>query len=156
MSGSGTAQPTSGARRPFALRLARVLWQLATDRTYRTVTWLRWQRPSGLFQPFNDTAEDRYPRIFAFVQAQLGGETAVHILSFGCSTGEEVFTLRRYFPRAIIKGIDINAANVAAARRRLASVPDPGLAFVRAGSTAGEPDAAYDAFSAWRCCITEA
>ncbi len=144
MTDSGTAQP-SNARRPFALRLARALRRLATDRVFRNATWLQWVRPTGLFQPFNDTVEDRYPKLFEFVQAQLGGDSAVHILSFGCSTGEEVFTLRRYFPRAAIKGIDINPVNVAAAGKRLAAAPDAGLSFVRAGSTAGEQDASYDA-----------
>lgn len=111
--------------------------------------WLYWLRPKAAFQPFNDTRPDRYPAIFKFVQATLasrsGNDGTLAILSFGCSTGEEVFTLRRYFPAARIKGIDINPANIAICERRLAEQGDAGIGFVRADSTRGEADGAYDA-----------
>lgn len=79
------------------------------------------------------------------MRAQLGADHAGNILSFGCSTGDEVFTLRRYFPRATIKGIDINAANIAVCRERLRGAPDAGISFETNGSTAGEANTAYDA-----------
>jgi 2-polyprenyl-3-methyl-5-hydroxy-6-metoxy-1,4-benzoquinol methylase len=79
------------------------------------------------------------------VQSELGANSDLKILSFGCSTGEEVFSLRRYFPRATIKGIDINRLNVASARRRLRGAPDKAITFETAGSCAGEPSASYDA-----------
>jgi len=104
----------------------------------------RWP-PTGAFQPFNDTAADRYPRLFQFVQSELGAGNALDILSFGCSTGEEVFTLRRYFPRAAIRGIDINPRNIAICRRRLRAAADAKLSFAIANSTRAEPAAAYDA-----------
>jgi 2-polyprenyl-3-methyl-5-hydroxy-6-metoxy-1,4-benzoquinol methylase len=107
--------------------------------------WLLWRQPAGAFQPFNDTAPDRYGRIFRFVQHRLGAQSQLRILSFGCSTGEEVFSLHRYFPLATIKGIDINAGNIAVARRRLRRDPDPLLSFETAAATAAEPRAAYDA-----------
>ncbi len=62
------------------------------------------------------------------------------IVSFGCSTGDEVFTLRRYFPDAAIKGVDINTACLAECRRRAAAAGDSGMTFTRADSLAGEPD----------------
>lgn len=102
-------------------------------------------RRAGEFQPARDTYADRYPRIFRFVQSELGAEARATLLSFGCSTGEEVFTLRGYFPNARIKGLDIAPANIAAARRRLDAAPDPALAFAVANSTESEPDEAYDA-----------
>jgi 2-polyprenyl-3-methyl-5-hydroxy-6-metoxy-1,4-benzoquinol methylase len=37
------------------------------------------------------------------------GGDAVRVLSFGCATGEEAFTLARYLPEAEIVGVDINA-----------------------------------------------
>lgn len=46
---------------------------------------------------------------------------AGHILSFGCSTGEEVESIRRRFPGAAIVGVEINARSRAIARRRLAA-----------------------------------
>lgn len=126
------------------VRVWRLLRQAVTDRAYRHVLWLHWTRPAGLFQPFNDTRPDRYPVIFSRVQRELG-ERAADILSFGCSTGEEVFTLRRYFPQARIKGIDINRANIAMAERRLAAAPDAGISFAVASSTQGEAAGAWDA-----------
>jgi 2-polyprenyl-3-methyl-5-hydroxy-6-metoxy-1,4-benzoquinol methylase len=107
--------------------------------------WLLWRRSAGTFQPFNDTAPDRYPRIFRFVQEKLGAQSELRILSFGCSTGDEVFSLRRYFPRAAIKGIDINPGNIVVARQRLQRNKDDLLSFAIADSTAAEPASTYDA-----------
>lgn len=136
-------------RRPqFLLRAARGLWRLATDRIYRNVKWLYFFRPEGTFQPFNDTLDDRYPDIFAFVQAELGSASKISILSYGCSVGDEVFSLRRYFPRATIKGLDINPANIAVCRRRLKTRRDRGIAFATAHSVSAEPSASYDAIFA--------
>jgi hypothetical protein len=39
----------------------------------------------------------------------LEGNPQPRILSFGCSTGDEVFSLGNYIPRAAIVGVDINA-----------------------------------------------
>lgn len=47
-----------------------------------------------LFQPYNDTSLDRYPAIFRFLQGELAAIEEPRVLSFGCSTGEEVFSLR--------------------------------------------------------------
>ena len=110
--------------------------------------WLYWTRPKAVFQPFNDTRPDRYPVIFLGVQAALEAPAAndrpLAILSFGCSTGEEVFSLRRYFPAARIKGIDINPANIAIANKRLAEQGDGGMSFTVADSTRGEAAGEYD------------
>lgn len=132
-------------RPPFPARAIRRLWRLSTDRLYRNIMWLYFVRPKGAFQPFNDTEPNRYPGIFGFAQSELGAASDVRILSFGCSTGEEVFSLRRYFPCAVIKGLDINPGNIAACRRRLRQSPDPAISFATAKSTAAEPSAAYDA-----------
>ena len=109
------------------------------------MAWLRLTRPRGLFQPNNDTKPDRYPEIFRFVQSQLGADREVRMLSYGCSTGDEVFSLRGYFPRAAIKGIDINRLNIASCRQRLRRTSDAGISFAVAGSTTGEPSASHDA-----------
>lgn len=102
-------------------------------------------RRAGAFQPVSLTSMDRYPHIFRFVQETLGGSGAVALLSFGCSTGEEVFTLRNYFPKARIKGLDVAPENIRIARRRLRTAPDEGLHFEVAASTAGEAADTYDA-----------
>lgn len=46
---------------------------------------------------------DRYPACKNY----FNGKQDLKILSYGCSTGEEVLTLRRYFPTAQIIGTDI-------------------------------------------------
>lgn len=130
----------------LVIRALRKLWRMAIDPPFRHVTWFHLMRPKGVFQPVNDTSADRYPGIFSFVQSQLGADSALNILSVGCSTGEEVFSLRHYFPKAAaIKGIDINAGNIAVSRRRLKQAPDSAISFATAGSTRAEPEAAYDA-----------
>lgn len=61
------------------------------------------------------TLINRYPNIFGILREMmaarhgpdLGGET-LRILSFGCSTGAEVLSVRAYFPDAEILGCDIN------------------------------------------------
>jgi SAM-dependent methyltransferase len=143
------SEPSPGTKRPaFAVRAARSLWRLVFDRSYRNLMWLRLLPPTGAFQPFNDTRADRYPKIFRFVQSALGTSSKIRILSYGCSTGEEVFSLRNYFPHAAIRGIDINAANIAVCRRRLKEKPDAAISFEFASSTEAEPAAAYDAIFA--------
>jgi hypothetical protein len=46
------------------------------------------------------------------------GATLPAILSFGCSTGEECFSIREYFPYARIFGTDIDRLNISIAKRR--------------------------------------
>jgi len=119
------------------------------DARARNLALLTLERPQGLFQPEPTTGADRYPGIFGYVRDRLGADASARLLSFGCSSGEEIFTLRRYFPRAQIKGIDINRRNIAAARRQLRrGGGDAGLVFETAASAAAEADGVYDAIFA--------
>jgi SAM-dependent methyltransferase len=88
---------------------------------------------------------DRYPQIFQFARDQLEDRSDVRLLSFGCSTGEEVFSLRRYFPAAQIRGLDINPLNVAACLRGRRRAGDARMSFAVAGSVEDEPSGSYDA-----------
>jgi 2-polyprenyl-3-methyl-5-hydroxy-6-metoxy-1,4-benzoquinol methylase len=140
--------PPESTGEPNGNRLRRravAAWRFATDPSYRQMLRLLWRPRSGVFQPFNETQPDRYPAIFKFVQGQLGADSELAILSFGCSTGEEVFSLCRYFPRASVKGIDANRGNIAVAQRRLRAAPDAKLSFACGTSASGEPSAFYDA-----------
>lgn len=69
----------------------------------------------GWHQGPNRTSLNRYPEIFAAAAALL--PNALKILSFGCSTGEECFTLSEYFPAALIIGTDINPLNLWKAKK---------------------------------------
>ena len=98
-----------------------------------------------LMQPSTVTREERHPALFDAVAAALVDVPSPRILSFGCSTGEEVFTLARRFPHGWVRGIDINPVCIAEARARLAEGPDDRISFALAGSAAGEAADSYDA-----------
>jgi SAM-dependent methyltransferase len=97
------------------------------------------------FQPYAYTLPDRYPWLFDFAAERLDGIAAPRLLSFGCSRGDEVFSLARRLPRAAIKGIDIDPKNIAACRARLDSSQAHRIAFEVASNTRGEPSGHYDA-----------
>jgi len=106
---------------------------------------MRATRPANLFQPSVETYADRYPEIFAFARRELGDGPELALLSFGCSTGEEVFSLRRSFAQAQIRGLDINPLSIATARLRRRRAGDPRMSFAVAGSLQAEPAGGYDA-----------
>jgi SAM-dependent methyltransferase len=94
------------------------------------------------FQPYPHTLPDRYPWLFDFAAAALESVAPPRLLSFGCSRGEEVFSLARRFPDAAIKGLDIDPGNIAACRAKSGVER---LSFEIASNTRGEPAGHYDA-----------
>ncbi|AVS76280.1 class I SAM-dependent methyltransferase [Acidovorax cattleyae] len=132
-------------RRLQAMTGLRLLYRALRSREGRGYAWLRITSPEPLFQDYGTTSADRYPSLFGFVQESLSGTAAPRLLSFGCSTGEEAASLRRYFPDGLITGLDIHPGHIATCCQRLRTRPDPGMRFRVAGSTAAEADAAYDA-----------
>ena len=132
-------------KRSAPYRFAGFLYKFVTDPDYRSVALLRLEKPNNLFQPYLNTWPDRYPPLFTFAREKLGLDPQARILSFGCSTGDEVFTLRQYLPQAFIKGVDINRRSIAMCRTQLDRSPDPKISFEVAGSTSGEETAYYDA-----------
>lgn len=61
-----------------------------------------------LAQPFQlsqETRENRFPKVFLLAKKLYPSPKT--ILSFGCSTGMECFTLSNYFPQSYILGYDI-------------------------------------------------
>jgi SAM-dependent methyltransferase len=105
------------------------------------------RRVPGRFQPYNHTLPDRYPWIFQFLQDSLGDSQQLQLLSFGCSRGLEVFSLRNYFPGAALKGIDIDPANIAECLQRARSQPDVAgnMTFAVGANLSREPAESYDA-----------
>lgn len=128
-----------------ALRALRALRRLATEPRYAAALAMRLHPPRGTFQPDNDTRPDRYPVIFRRAAELLGDRAAPRVLSFGCSVGDELFALRRWFPAARITGLDINRVNVAICRGRVFRARDRRMRVAVASSTAGEATASYDA-----------
>jgi hypothetical protein len=124
-----------------ALVLAR---QLAAGGEPRQNAVARILRPDNLFQPQGTTAYGRYAEELAAAKAALTTSTP-DILSFGCSSGEELLTLRSWFPMSRIRGLDINPVAVHAARRLLRDRgEDTAISVGRAGDASGEPAEAYD------------
>lgn len=136
------------ARRLPGYWIARLFYHSLRSAKSRREMLLLLRPPQNLFQPFADTEIDRYPLIFRMVREQIGDGADRLILSFGCASGEEVFSLRRYFPQAAITGIDINPRNIALCRARQRHLGDQRMAFVVAGTTAAEASARYDAIFA--------
>ncbi|MBX3736121.1 MAG: class I SAM-dependent methyltransferase [Candidatus Didemnitutus sp.] len=134
-------------RRFRIYRALRFAWHFATDRVFRR-DYLRRLRPArGQFQFRSFTREERYPRIFAFLGERLAARADARVLSFGCATGEEAFSLRRRLPQAFIKGVDVNALDIAVAERRRAAEGAAGerMEFTCAADAAGESADSYDA-----------
>jgi hypothetical protein len=112
-------------RKGRAARVRRAFWA----RLYEEVMLLRgaegWARLSTrifhareIHQTAPFTWLDRYPELFDLTAKLAPGAT--RILSFGCSTGEELVSLRGRFPKAEIVGAEINARSRAIARDRVA------------------------------------
>jgi hypothetical protein len=125
-----------------ARRGRNAIWDIGNS-LYRRV-----RRPvPGEFQPYYYTLPDRYPWLFGFAATRIGSRPNLRILSFGCSRGEEVFSLRKYFPSAAVKGIDINPRNIARCLARARAERPANLTFEIAATTEREATRS----SAWRC-----
>lgn len=127
----------------LALRTPSYLWQFATDGFYRSTILNRLKRPGSLHLTCNYTKMDRYPEIFTLVKEHFGerAEGPLKLLSFGCSTGEEAFSLRAYFPEAEILGVDISEWNLkqASGRNR-----DPKIRFLFSDAETLAENGPYD------------
>lgn len=111
----------------------------------RSSALLMRRRPKGLFQPYGTTQEDRYPELFNSVRQIVADTSQTRILSFGCSTGEEVFSLARYFRHSHIHGVDIDANRIGhCLARRLREGQELRLSFACAGDVTQAATASYD------------
>ncbi len=129
-------------------RVARFFYRIVHGVESRNAALLLLWPPKGLYQPYGTTSNDRYPEFFKYAREQIGDGTDVRILSVGCSTGEEVFSLRRYFSQATILGLDINPFNIAVCRLRLLRSGHKRISFSVAGSTVAQANDSCDAIFA--------
>lgn len=100
---------------------------------------------AGRFQAYSHTLPDRYPWLFEFAKSHIGDGPRTRLLSFGCSRGDEVFSLRKYFPAAEIKGVDIDPRNIKQCLKRSRSEPVRGVTFALAATTENEQAMTFDA-----------
>lgn len=104
--------------------------------------WARIVGHRAIHQDTTLTWRDRYPALFAAARDLLGAQGAHRILSFGCAAGEEVLTLREYFPQARIVGAEINRAELAACRRLAV---DDDITFIHSTRATIDTQGPYDA-----------
>ena len=64
--------------------------------------------PNHVYQARGTTERNRRPQLFRAIQEIITDETNTKLLSFGCSTGEEVADLLFYLKKTHIYGTDIN------------------------------------------------
>ncbi len=76
--------------------------------SYRSQIINRHKYENQYHQFSNFTEPNRYPDLFEMAQQHFGQYENPKLLSFGCSTGEEVATLAQYLPKATLVGADIN------------------------------------------------
>jgi SAM-dependent methyltransferase len=117
----------------------------SVKRMIRKLRWRPRREIEGRFQAYNHTLPDRYPWLFEFTRSAVADTAATRLLSFGCSRGDEVFSLRKYFHVAALKGIDIDPRNIAVSRARLNPENSRDISFVAAADTNAETSGSYDA-----------
>jgi tRNA G46 methylase TrmB len=103
------------------------------------------QTLQGRFQAYNHTLPNRYPWLFAAAASHMSAVADPVLLSFGCSRGDEALSLRQYFPRASIKGIDVDPQNIAACSRRARLEGCSDMTFETACDTQAERSESYHA-----------
>jgi SAM-dependent methyltransferase len=79
-------------------------------------------RRRNVHQTYHSTQLDRYPQVYQSALEKCLTDKPT-ILSFGCSTGEELLDLTNYFPQGRIIGVDISDRVVRQARKRCANLP---------------------------------
>jgi len=85
------------------------LTKLLTNSPYRSIYITGRKFGTIYYQRSFFTQTNRYPELFRQSQLYFENLPIPEILSFGCSTGEEVFTIGEYLPNALVFGVDINA-----------------------------------------------
>lgn len=87
------------------------------DKEFRTIFYMKLFKSKRLQQTTPLTYMNRYPIIFSACADYFKEKEDIKILSYGCSTGEEVLTLRKYFPKATIVGAEINKHSLETCRK---------------------------------------
>lgn len=86
----------------------REIYHFVTKSTRRAEVFTAFKHGSKYFQRSTYTTLNRYPLLFNQCRLLLQDVKQPALLSYGCSTGEEVISLSYYLPEARIMGVDIN------------------------------------------------
>ena len=91
--------------------------KICTDKEFRAIFYMSIFNAGKVHQTTPLTCMDRYPIIFSACRDYFNDNKDIKILSYGCSTGEEVLTLRKYFNDANIVGAEINKNSLKICRK---------------------------------------
>ena len=138
----------SGMRAVPPVRSAMQSLRDLADPERRAMRHMMRHRGTHVLQPYPTTSADRYPEVFTAISAHLWEIERPTILSYGCSDGSEVRSLRRWFPQATIVGLDPNGRMIQLARAYQAIHPDPHVRFIEADSPLALGDMRFDAILA--------
>lgn len=98
-----------------------LLKRLLADPAFRWSVIGANKHSGSYFQKETYTTVNRYPFVFRAVTDYLAAHKAPKILSYGCATGQEAYTLSQYMPGANILGIDVNQWCIKKARKTYAT-----------------------------------
>ena len=102
-------------KRPYKILWA--IYRFIVSANYRSIIYLKFFRSKEIHQTTTLTSFNRYPEIFFSCKKYFNNQNNLKLLSYGCSTGEEVASLRLYFPDSDIIGTDINEDCLKQARK---------------------------------------
>ena len=118
------------------------IYRLCVSAEYRSVFCAKLFRAKDIQQATTLTYMNRYPEVFSDCRDYFGHRKNIRILSFGCSTGDEVLTLRKYFPDAEIIGAEINKYNL----KKCRELPlDKNITFIYSKNSTLQQYGPYDA-----------
>ena len=105
----------------------------------RALLWTQFAHGGAVHQTSGTSWPERYPELFDLAAAL--APDARRVLSFGCSSGEELEALRRRFPNAEIVGAEINPRLRRIALARMAG--DERTSVVSPNATGGKFDVVF-------------
>ena len=121
------------------------MWLVAKfffDSSYRALVLGKLRFGKHYLQGPTTTIPNRYPLLFKACADYLSPVSNPKILSFGCSTGEEVFSIGQLIPQAEILGVDINTWCIREAKKKASN---PNHTFVHRLSKEFESGGPFDA-----------
>lgn len=125
--------------------------QFVKDKEFRSVVLMQIYHPNRVQQTTQMTWYNRYPEVFQVCKGYFDEKDRkdIQILSYGCCTGEEVVTLRNYFPEASIVGAEINQRSLEICRERKL---DDKIKFILSSPKNIMEHGPYDAVFVWLYC----
>ena len=101
----------------FVKNILYTIRKICTNKEFRAIFYMSIFKAGKVHQTTPLTCMDRYPVIFSACRDYFKSNKNIKILSYGCSTGEEVLTLRKYFNDANIVGAEINKNSLEICRK---------------------------------------